>query len=62
MTDVWTELIHYLSAIEQGTYVIAQANSTDDEGHFVEDLVTCRSKGESACSAATRSLLHGRTT
>ncbi|MDI5454353.1 hypothetical protein MJM04_30545, partial [Salmonella enterica subsp. enterica serovar Cerro] len=27
---------------------MAQANSNlDDEGHFVEDLVTCRSKGES---------------
>ncbi|MEN1743330.1 hypothetical protein AAIH54_33440, partial [Pseudomonas aeruginosa] len=27
----------------------AQANSNlDEEGHFVEDLVTCRSKGESS--------------
>lgn len=46
---VVTDEIHYLSAIEEGNYVIAQANSNlDDEGHFVEDLVTCRSKGESS--------------
>ena len=50
VTDgVVTDEIHYLSAIEEGNYVIAQANSNlDDEGHFVEDLVTCRSKGESS--------------
>ena len=35
--------------MEEGNYVIAQANSNlDEEGHFVEDLVTCRSKGESS--------------
>lgn len=46
---VVTDEIHYLSAIEEGNYVIAQANSNPDEnGHFVEDLVTCRSKGESS--------------
>ena len=44
-----TDEIHYLSAIEEGNYVIAQANShLDDAGRFVEDLVTCRSKGESS--------------
>ncbi|PTG56884.1 DNA-directed RNA polymerase subunit beta, partial [Staphylococcus cohnii] len=50
VTDgVVTDEIHYLSAIEEGNYVIAQANSNlDEEGHFVEDLVTCRSKGESS--------------
>ncbi|MBS6113974.1 MAG: DNA-directed RNA polymerase subunit beta, partial [Citrobacter freundii] len=39
VTDgVVTDEIHYLSAIEEGNYVIAQANSNlDDEGHFVED-------------------------
>ena len=42
VTDgVVTDEIHYLSAIEEGNYVIAQANSNlDEEGHFVEDLVT----------------------
>ena len=50
VTDgVVTDEIHYLSAIEEGNYVIAQANSNlDENGHFVEDLVTCRSKGESS--------------
>ncbi|MGU0042991.1 hypothetical protein ACVXHA_08190 [Escherichia coli] len=39
VTDgVVTDEIHYLSAIEEGNYVIAQANSNlDEEGH-VEDL------------------------
>ncbi|MFW3316523.1 DNA-directed RNA polymerase subunit beta, partial [Escherichia coli] len=44
-----TDEIHYLSAIEEGNFIIAQANSVlDDDGHFVEDLVTCRHKGESS--------------
>ncbi len=35
VTDgVVTDEIHYLSAIEEGNYVIAQANSNLDEGHF----------------------------
>ena len=46
---VVTDEINYLSAIEEGNFVIAQANSNlDEEGRFVEDLVTCRSKGESS--------------
>ncbi|MGK2946381.1 MAG: DNA-directed RNA polymerase subunit beta [Candidatus Malihini olakiniferum] len=46
---VVTNEIHYLSAIEEGNYVIAQANTNLNEaGHFVDDLVTCRSKGESS--------------
>lgn len=44
-----TDDIHYLSAIEEGNFVIAQANTNlDEEGNFVDDLVTCRSKGESS--------------
>lgn len=40
--------------IEEGNYVIAQAGQAQiDEGHFGEDLVTCRSKANPACSAAT---------
>lgn len=40
--------IHYLSAIEEGDFVIAQANTNLNlEGEFIDDLVTCRNKGES---------------
>lgn len=46
---VVTDEIHYLSAIEEGNFVIAQANTNlDVKGHFIDDLVTCRSKGESS--------------
>ena len=38
----------YLSAIEEGDHVIAQANSPlDKHGGFVEDFVSCRFRGES---------------
>ncbi|QCI26588.1 DNA-directed RNA polymerase subunit beta [Buchnera aphidicola (Thelaxes californica)] len=40
--------IHYLSAIEEGNYVIAQANTDlNDSGFFTDDFITCRYKGES---------------
>lgn len=40
--------INYLSAIEEGDFVIAQANTNfDSKGQFIDDLVTCRNKGES---------------
>ena len=46
---VVTSEIHYLEAIEEGNFVIAQANTNLDEySCFVDDLVTCRSKGESS--------------
>ncbi|CUX97377.1 DNA-directed RNA polymerase subunit beta [Candidatus Hoaglandella endobia] len=46
---VVTDEIHYLSAIEEGNFVIAQANTKlSEDGRFVDDLVTCRSKGESS--------------
>ena len=39
--------IKYLSAIEEGQYVIAQANSNlTTRGQFVDDLVSCRYKNE----------------
>ena len=39
--------IQYLSAIEEGQYVIAQANSNlTTRGQFVDDLVSCRYKNE----------------
>lgn len=41
--------IHYLSAIEEGNYIIAQANTNIDKNNFfIDDLVTCRHKGESS--------------
>ncbi|CAL4318038.1 DNA-directed RNA polymerase subunit beta [Buchnera aphidicola] len=44
-----TEEIQYLSAIEEGNYIIAQANTNlDHNGYFTHDLVTCRHKGESS--------------
>jgi DNA-directed RNA polymerase subunit beta len=48
-----TDQIDFLSAIEEGQYVIAQANAEiDDEGTLVGDLVSCRHKGEFALSTA----------
>ncbi|WP_075431641.1 DNA-directed RNA polymerase subunit beta [Buchnera aphidicola] len=42
-----TNEIHYLSAIEEGTYVIAQANTKiTKEGFLYNDYVTCRHNGE----------------
>jgi len=43
-----TDEIHYLSAIEEGRYVIAQANAAvDDAGRLTGDLVSVRKAGES---------------
>lgn len=43
-----TDKVDYLSAIEEGEYVIAQANSPlTKEGGFSEDFVACRYRGES---------------
>ncbi len=42
-----TSEVEYLSAIEEGNYVIAQANATlDIEGRLVDDLVSCRHLNE----------------
>ena len=42
-----TDEIHYLSAIEEGKYVIAQANAElDKKNKFVDELVSCRAKNE----------------
>lgn len=39
--------IEYLSAIEEGNYVIAQANATlDEEGHLIDELVSSRYRNE----------------
>jgi DNA-directed RNA polymerase subunit beta len=42
-----TDEIEYLSAIEEGQYVIAQANAAlDARGRLTDDLVTCRHQNE----------------
>ena len=41
------EEYNYLSAIEEGNFYIAQANTKlDNQGRFVGDLISCRYKGE----------------
>ena len=45
--------IDYLSAIEEGKYVIAQANATlDNEGKLTDELVSARDNGESVLTSA----------
>ena len=47
--------IDYLSAIEEGRYVIAQANAAlDENGMLTGDLVTCREKGETIMATPDR--------
>ena len=47
-----TDDIHYLSAIEEGRYVIAQANAAVDEsGRLVDELVSVRINGETLLSS-----------
>jgi DNA-directed RNA polymerase subunit beta len=42
-----TDKIEYLSAIEEGRYIIAQANAKiNDEGQLVDELVSAREAGE----------------
>jgi DNA-directed RNA polymerase subunit beta len=39
--------VDYLSAIEEGEFIIAQANAvTDDDGNMVEDLISARHRNE----------------
>ncbi len=50
-----TDQIEYLSAIEEGRYVVAQANATlDADGTLVDELVTCRHHGETTVSTPDR--------
>ena len=47
--------IVYLSAIEEGDYMIAQANTNlDDEGRLVDELVSCRHQDEFTMSTPDR--------
>ena len=52
-----TDEIEYLSAIEEGKYVIAQANAElDKKGKLADELVSCRAQERvHAVDAATRS-------
>ena len=50
-----TDQIEYLSAIEEGNYIVAQANAAlGDHGELVDDLVTCREKGETILAEPSR--------
>ncbi|MDR4516034.1 MAG: DNA-directed RNA polymerase subunit beta [Nitrosomonas sp.] len=50
-----TDEIDYLSAIEEGNFMIAQANAElDGDGQFVSEIVSCRHKNEFALSSPER--------
>ncbi len=50
-----TNQVDYLSAIEEGKYIIAQANAAlDDKGHFSDDLVAARDAGETILTSPER--------
>jgi DNA-directed RNA polymerase subunit beta len=50
-----TDQIDYLSAIEEGKYIIAQANAElDEQGRLVGELVSAREKGESILTTPDR--------
>ncbi|GLR14079.1 DNA-directed RNA polymerase subunit beta [Chitinimonas prasina] len=51
-----TDEIEYLSAIEEGKYVIAQANAKldDSTGELIDELVTCREHGETIVARPER--------
>ena len=52
---VVTKAVEYLSAIEEGKFVIAQANAAvDADGRLVDDLVSCRYQNEFTLSAPDR--------
>lgn len=50
-----TKEIDYLSAIEEGNYMIAQANAElDNNDRFISEIVSCRHKNEFALSSPER--------
>ncbi|CAG0971326.1 DNA-directed RNA polymerase subunit beta [Burkholderiales bacterium] len=50
-----TDEIDYLSAIEEGTFVIAQANARlGDKGELLDELVSCRQKNEFVLASPER--------
>jgi len=50
-----SDTVEYLSAIEEGRFVIAQANARlDDKNQFVDELISCRHQGEFSMSTPDR--------
>jgi DNA-directed RNA polymerase subunit beta len=50
-----TDEFEYLSAIEEGNYYIAQANTTiDKNGRLTDELISCRYKGDSMLTTADK--------
>lgn len=50
-----TDQIDYLSAIEEGKYIIAQANAAlDEDGKLIDELVSARENGESLLTTPDR--------
>jgi DNA-directed RNA polymerase subunit beta len=50
-----TDDIHYLSAIEEGKYIIAQANAlVSDKGQLMDELISCRSNGNFIISSSDK--------
>tara|TARA_B100000686_G_scaffold83856_1_gene90635 strand:- start:5846 stop:9919 length:4074 start_codon:yes stop_codon:yes gene_type:complete len=50
-----TDEINYLSAIEEGQFIIAQANAElDNRNKFINDIVSCRHKNEFTLAAPDR--------
>ncbi len=50
-----TDQIDYLTAIDEGKFVIAQANAeTDEEGRLIDEMVTCREHGETIIATPDR--------
>ncbi|MDE2130762.1 MAG: DNA-directed RNA polymerase subunit beta [Betaproteobacteria bacterium] len=50
-----TDQIDYLSAIEEGKYIIAQANAKiDEQGRLIDELVSARENGETILVAPDR--------
>jgi DNA-directed RNA polymerase subunit beta len=50
-----TDQIEYLSAIEEGNYIVAQANAVlGENGELLDELVTCREKGETILAEPQR--------
>lgn len=53
--NIVTNEIHYLSAIEEGNYIIAQANTNLNSNNcFIDELITCRNNGESSLFTADK--------
>ena len=55
-----TDEIDFLSAIEEGNFVIAQANAELDKGKLKEGLVSCRNKNEFMLATPGPRRVHGR--